>query len=93
MPPDGPSGRPAARASAVRGSTPMPSTTTSAGYSSPAAVATARARPSSSVRIFVTSARETVRIPMRFIALCTRPPMSGSSVAIGCAPRCSTVTS
>lgn len=91
-PPCGPSGSPAARASVVSGSTPMPSTTTSAGYV-PASVTTADTRPSGPVRISVTAARFTVVMPRPSIAPCTRRPMSGSRVAIGCSPRFSTVTS
>lgn len=70
----------------------MPSTTTSAGYDA-SAVSTALTRPSGPVRIAVTAARFTVVMPRPSIASCTRRPISGSSVAIGCSPRLSTVTS
>lgn len=70
----------------------MPRTTTSAGYSSDV-VATARARPSSPVRILVTSASSTMVMARPVIDSCTRRPMSGSSVDIGSGPRLTTVTS
>ena len=87
-----PSGSPAARASSVRGVTPRPSTTTSAGYSADS-VATARTRPDPAVRTLVTSAPVTTRIPERSIASVTRRPMSGSSECMGSGPRVSSVTS
>ena len=59
MPPDGPSGIPASRASATLGRTPSPSTTRSAGSCRPDAVWTARARPSASVAISVTASPST----------------------------------
>lgn len=86
-----PSGSPAARASAVSGRTPMPSTTTSAGYAA-SSVATARTRPSAPVRIPVTSASFTIVMPRPSIARCTIRPMSGSRVDMGSRPRLTTVT-
>ncbi len=91
-PPCGPTGSPAPRASAVSGSTPIPRTTTSAGYV-PASVATSLTRPSGPVRILVTAAPLTVVMPSPSIASWTSRPMSGSRVAIGCSPRLRTVTS
>ena len=63
MPPDGPSGIPASRASATLGRTPSPSTTRSAGSCRPDAVWTARARPSASVAISVTASASTSSMP------------------------------
>lgn len=92
MPPKSPTGSPAASASSDSGRTPIPSTTTSAGYSA-SEVTTARARPCSSVRISVTSASLTIRMPSPVTASCTSLPMSGSRVVIGSGARLSSVTS
>lgn len=85
-------GQPGGPASAVSGRTPIPSTTTSAGYSA-SSVATARTHPSSPVRTLVTVASFTMVMPRPSMAVCTRRPMSGSSVDIGSLPRLRTVTS
>jgi len=92
-PPDGPSGMPAATASAVSGRTPSPRTTRSAGSLRPVSVTTATARPCAPVSTEVTPSPSTSVMPMAVTASAMNAPMSGSKVPTGVRERSTTVTS